>query len=85
MNADRPHRIPFIPTAILVVLCAVVPAEAVDTGRQDVASADWWSRIQRSIQLEEYAAVDEGETGFRAVNRAHGFEGRFDSAGLPLK
>jgi hypothetical protein len=85
MNADRPHRIPFIPTAILVVLCAVVPAEAVDTGRQDVASADWWSRIQRSIQLEEYAAVDEGETGFRAVNRAHGFEGRFDSAGLRLE
>jgi len=48
--------------------------------------ADWWSQVQRSIQLEEYAVVAEGAAGtdFRAVNPAHRFEGRFDAGGLRL-
>ena len=42
-------------------------------------SEDWWSQVQRSIQLEEY-----GVTGFRAVNPAHRFEAQFDARGLQL-
>ena len=50
------------------------------------ASSDWWTRVQRSIQLEEYGIVGEGVDGarFRAANPAHRFEARFDAGGMRL-
>ena len=80
---------PFL-VATLTVLLAVLPAMAADPDRRSGmpagVPADWWSEVQRSIQLEEYAVVAEGPAGtnFRAVNPAHRFEGRFDAAGLRL-
>jgi len=51
----------------------------------DVPS-DWWSQVQRSIMLEEYAVVAGGTAGkdFGAVNPAHRFEAHFDAGGLRL-
>ena len=59
------------------VLLAVLPAVAADPGpRPDLPAgvpADWWSEVQRSIQLEEYGVVSEGADGteLRATNPAH--------------
>ncbi len=83
------RRFPFV-VAALVVLLPVFPAVAVDGGAQRNlpanVPADWWSQVQRSIQLEEYAVVAEGTAGteFRAANPAQRFEGRFGVDGLRL-
>jgi len=74
----------------LTVLLADVPFIGADSGPPDLpagVSADWWSRVQRSIQLEHYGIVGEGTHGnqFRAANPAHRFETRFDSGGIHLK
>jgi hypothetical protein len=50
-------------------------------------SADWWSQVQRSIQLEEYGIVGEATDGnrFRGANPANRFETGFDRSGMRLK
>src|SRR4029434_1795965 len=50
-------------------------------------SADWWSQVQRSIQLEEYGIVGEATDGnrFRGANPANRFETGFDRSVMRLK
>jgi hypothetical protein len=88
----RFHRILLIGLLLSIPLTPsrIPSAWADDRGREpDLpagVSADWWSRVQRSIQLEEYAIVADGPSGasFRAVNPAHRFAARFDAEGLRL-
>ena len=84
---------PFITATFIgsfVVLFAVMPAPAAEPDRGSSlpsgVPADWWSQVQRSIQLEEYAVVSEDMAGteFRAANPAQRFEGRFGVDGLRL-
>ncbi len=80
----------WIPIAAFVALLVVVPALGSDSGAgpnlPPGISADWWSQVQRSVQLEEYGIVGEGTGGaaFRAANPAHRFEARFDARGVQL-
>ncbi len=77
--------------AVLLVLPTALPVLAADPGGQQglpaAASSDWWTRVQRSIELEEYGIVGEGvdEAPFRAPNPAHRFEAVFDTGGMRLK
>src|SRR5580765_741767 len=77
--------------AALVVLLAELPALGADPGGKQAlpagASSDWWTRVERSIQLEEYAIVGDGLEGapFRAANPAHRFEVRFGTGGMRLR
>jgi hypothetical protein len=74
-----------------VVLLAALPVLGAGPGpHQDLppgTSPDWWTQVQRSIQLEEYGIVgeDAGGARFRAANPAHRFETDFDIRGVRVK
>jgi hypothetical protein len=76
--------------AFVPALLAVLPARGADPalrpGLPSGVSADWWSKAQRSIQLEQYGIVGGGADGarFLAANPAHHFQARFDAAGVSL-
>ena len=78
-----------VPGVCLLIL-ALLMAQAVLAEADDLpagVSANWWSQVQRSIQLEEYAVVEDDsmEGRFRATNPAHRFEARFNTEGLWIK
>jgi hypothetical protein len=76
---------------IAFVMLAALPVLGAGPGPQRElppgTSPDWWTQVQRSIQLEEYGIVgeDAGGAQFRAANPAHRFETDFDTGGLRLK
>jgi hypothetical protein len=74
--------LPFVLVALFVASSALAEPEQ-RTELPAGVSADWWSQVQRSIILEEYA-ITTGDDGFRAANPAHRFEARFDGGGLRL-
>jgi hypothetical protein len=76
--------------AFVPVLLAVLPARGADPGLRpglpSGLSADWWSKAQRSIQIEEYSIVADGADGatFHAANPRHHFDARFDASGIRI-
>ena len=73
---------------VLVSLYSFAFAAAAGPGPHPQADvpADWLSKVRRSIQLEEFGAVQVGDAGeeLRAGNPAHRFESRFDARGVRI-